>query len=754
MRRKLFSVCLIAAMVLAMMSVPVSAEDASLVFNIDSNTNPFFAGDTIKAADLGSFTIESASADQPNSVKISGTAEYIENWTAFSSDEADQSGHYLPLKITPNVEGCIVVVTGAVTKTFNNWPKDGDTLVMRLNNLKDLQGLKDKTFTVTLNNNGIETTCNIDCTNVTLAPKESVSTAPTLSFAISDESSLFGKTAGDLFTAPETGDSVVVAGNAINISGTAKYIKDWTGFSSNPDEQSGNYLPLKITPSEEGCKVTIHGSGNREFGSDQWPKDGDTLVMRLNALADKKFTIEVEKDGEKTEYTINFSGVTLEEEGGTSIPEAEEHKVTFQVGTGVTAIPEQKVAHNGKATKPTDDPKREGYTFGGWYQDEGCTKEFDFAAGITKDTIIYSKWTKEGSATTEYTITFNANGGTVSPESQTTKDGKLETLPTPARSGYTFEGWYTAASGGDLVSKDKTFTADTTLYAHWKQDTSTLPEEEAYEIHIDYWYRHGSVYASHWYAEPGTRVTITVYPDRDYRVDWVEVERENGRLLSLDRNGRQYTFWMPDSDVYVDVGFALQDIYRYAVYVPEPAVKTEFVPTVSPVTWRPPSALRDIPAYSWNYPAAQWAYQNGYLDLAADGSFRLDGPVPHQQMWKIMAHWMGAPVTDERSVTNWALQNGAAGGKPASAAMTRQNVVEYLYRCYFLLGGNTSVTGNLSGYRDSQLITSAPSQSAWLWAVNKGIVSGTADGYLNPDAVISRGDFATMLMRLCQNVMR
>lgn len=432
----------------------------------------------------------------------------------------------------------------------------------------------------------------------------------------------------------------------------------------------------------------------------------------------------------------------------------EKYTVTFE-SNGGSAVANVTVNAGEKVSEP-EAPTKADYTFAGWYKDEKCETGWNFETDtVSEDITLYAKW--ESSATTEYTITFNANGGTVNSADKTTmktEGGKLKEFPTPARSGYTFDGWYTAASGGDLVSKDKTFTEDTTLYAHWKQDTSTLPDEEEYEIHIDYWYRHGSVYTSHWYAEPGTWVTITVYPDADYRVDWVEVERENGRLLSLDRDGRRYTFRMPDSDVYVDVGFALQDIYRYAVYVPEPAAKTEFVPTVSPVTWRAPSALRDIPAYSWNYPAAQWAYQNGYLELAADGSFRLDGPVPHQQMWKIMAHWMGAPVTDDRSVTNWALQNGAAGGKPASAAMTRQNVVEYLYRCYFLLGGDTSVTGNLSGYRDSQLITSAPSQSAWLWAVNKGIVSGTADGYLNPDAVISRGDFATMLMRLCQNVMR
>jgi uncharacterized repeat protein (TIGR02543 family) len=68
-----------------------------------------------------------------------------------------------------------------------------------------------------------------------------------------------------------------------------------------------------------------------------------------------------------------------------------------------------------------------------------------------------------------YTITFNANGGTVTPATaQTGADGKLTSLPTPARSGnYRFDGWYTAASGGTKVTTNTVFTEDQTIYAHW-----------------------------------------------------------------------------------------------------------------------------------------------------------------------------------------------------------------------------------------------------------------------------------------------
>jgi uncharacterized protein (TIGR02145 family)/uncharacterized repeat protein (TIGR02543 family) len=68
----------------------------------------------------------------------------------------------------------------------------------------------------------------------------------------------------------------------------------------------------------------------------------------------------------------------------------------------------------------------------------------------------------------QLTITFDANGGTVSPTSaKTDEDGKLESLPTPTMEGHTFYGWYTAQTGGTKVSDSRVFTANTRIYARW-----------------------------------------------------------------------------------------------------------------------------------------------------------------------------------------------------------------------------------------------------------------------------------------------
>ena len=78
-----------------------------------------------------------------------------------------------------------------------------------------------------------------------------------------------------------------------------------------------------------------------------------------------------------------------------------------------------------------------------------------------------------------YTITFNANGGTVATASAVTGvDGKLTSLPIPTRSGYNFQGWFTAASGGSKIATTTLFVADGTVYAQWASaGSSSIPSD-------------------------------------------------------------------------------------------------------------------------------------------------------------------------------------------------------------------------------------------------------------------------------------
>ncbi|MBQ6207923.1 MAG: InlB B-repeat-containing protein [Oscillospiraceae bacterium] len=69
-----------------------------------------------------------------------------------------------------------------------------------------------------------------------------------------------------------------------------------------------------------------------------------------------------------------------------------------------------------------------------------------------------------------YTVIFDGNGGSVSTKSKVVTNGlAYGSLPIPVRSGFTFEGWYTAISGGTRITENSmvSLSDHQTLYAHW-----------------------------------------------------------------------------------------------------------------------------------------------------------------------------------------------------------------------------------------------------------------------------------------------
>ena len=69
-----------------------------------------------------------------------------------------------------------------------------------------------------------------------------------------------------------------------------------------------------------------------------------------------------------------------------------------------------------------------------------------------------------------YTITWNANGGTCATATTDVKYGATLTLPEATRDGYTFDGWFTKATGGDQITASTVIQRNIgTLYAHWTE---------------------------------------------------------------------------------------------------------------------------------------------------------------------------------------------------------------------------------------------------------------------------------------------
>lgn len=82
-----------------------------------------------------------------------------------------------------------------------------------------------------------------------------------------------------------------------------------------------------------------------------------------------------------------------------------------------------------------------------------------------------------------FTVSFNANEGVVNESSKTVVYGSsYGSLPTPTRDYYSFDGWYTAKTGGNKITESSVFNSaeNVTLYAHWtKNPTSDWVLESA-----------------------------------------------------------------------------------------------------------------------------------------------------------------------------------------------------------------------------------------------------------------------------------
>lgn len=91
---------------------------------------------------------------------------------------------------------------------------------------------------------------------------------------------------------------------------------------------------------------------------------------------------------------------------------------------------------------------------------------------------MYVSTTATIPALTKYTVSYNANGGSGAPSSQSKYYGKTLTLSStkPTRSGYTFKGWATSSSGSVAYASGASYTtnASATLYAVWQANTYTV----------------------------------------------------------------------------------------------------------------------------------------------------------------------------------------------------------------------------------------------------------------------------------------
>lgn len=215
----------------------------------------------------------------------------------------------------------------------------------------------------------------------------------------------------------------------------------------------------------EAC---TNGEQRNESGKDYYDTNGELT-------SDKSYTYYAKFI--PNPYTITLDNQSATTAGTASIA------VTFDANTNLTSA----------ITKPT----RTGYTFKGYYTGKNgsgvqiinqngnvvasaagggktytdASRNWKYAGNIT----LYAHWTAN-----TYVVSFNSHGGTTKGNTTVTYDatyGASTNWPTdPTLTGYTFAGWWTAATSGEQVTASTVvkITSAQTLHAHWTANTYTI----------------------------------------------------------------------------------------------------------------------------------------------------------------------------------------------------------------------------------------------------------------------------------------
>ncbi len=210
-----------------------------------------------------------------------------------------------------------------------------------------------------------------------------------------------------------------------------------------------NYTVSSITPTRNNYTFLGWSTNSNATYADYYSGSSIKMDYNVNSLT----LYAVWQYNPPTSYTLYYNA-----NGGSGAPSSQSGSTTYTISS----------------TRPT----RSGYTFLGWSTSSSATSA-SYTAGdtitLSSNTTLYAVW--RYNAPTTYTLSYNANGGSGAPSSQSGSTTYTISSIRPTRSGYTFLGWskssssYATAnySAGDTI----TLTSNTTLYAVWKANSSS-----------------------------------------------------------------------------------------------------------------------------------------------------------------------------------------------------------------------------------------------------------------------------------------
>ncbi|WP_317854450.1 S-layer homology domain-containing protein [Chakrabartyella piscis] len=181
------------------------------------------------------------------------------------------------------------------------------------------------------------------------------------------------------------------------------------------------------------------------------------------------------------------------------------------------------------------------------------------------------------------------------------------------------------------------------------------------------------------------------------------------------------------------------------------------------------SPFTDVSASDWFFSAVEFAVENGIFSGTTETTFSPNQDMTRAMLVTVLWRMEDQPYTTTRGMyeftdvvedayyetaVQWAAENGIVSGYSEDVfgvndVVTREQLVAILQRYTAFKDADVSAEADLSGYVDAENIAGYAT-SAFGWAVEKGIVSGTSETELSPKSGATRAQVARILENLAK----
>lgn len=488
-------------------------------------------------------------------------------------------------------------------------------------------------------------------------------------------------------------------------------------------------VTVNQSPADEGDIITITVHPEPGYELDTLTVIGAELNKSNNTFTMPARDVIISATFKEAEYSVT---ATAGANGSITVSEPEngEH---FVYGEPVTVT-----------VTPADGYYLASLTVGG----DSVYAYYNWYYGYTYSFNIYEDTTVSATFTDELTVSVSYNGygryGTAAVSGDYWQDDEFDYGETVYIECYPEDGYavdeitVTDLVTGRSIAVSESFYEDYFYFTMPEHPVRVDVEfiEGEYKVNVEK-SEHGTVSVDIRNASEDDIITITVKPDKDYKLTWLYVKGEDGSRVAYAEHpylDDTYYFYMPDQDVTVTAifGYAYKDL---------------------PFT--------DVHSWDWFYEPVQFVYTMDIMNGVTSTSFAPNSNITRGMVVTMLWRMAGEPYVGGGSFDDvaaneyystavaWSAKNNIVNGVTDSTFgvntdITREQLAVILYRYAKSLGYSTT-GGSLIGYSDASSISDY-AKDAMAWAVKNEIITGVTYTRLNPTGNATRAAVAQMFM--------